>query len=100
MDHDDRRQYPRREAESCVSAMLGAGGVDMACCMRNISLGGAMVELFLDDAAGLVKEGDIVLLDGPRRELLDVMSNGAARVVWKDDRHLGLRFLKPFISLT
>jgi PilZ domain len=76
---DNRRKYARSRVIKSGKLVLGRHVVP--CVVRNISLGGACVEV--QTTYGLPKELAFAIADAPPR---------AARVVWQTETRLGVAF--------
>ena len=76
---DDRRRYPRMRMLKSGKVLLGKHGIP--CAVRNISEGGACLEMSL--TFGIPKLFDLVIGEKPPR---------TCKVMWLNDARVGVEF--------
>jgi len=80
---EDRRQSQRRRTIKGASLILPRSGSTFSCVLRNLSEGGAMVEL----PSTLGVPFEVIL------ETADSQVKRRARVVWRTETRMGLAFI-------
>jgi hypothetical protein len=81
-DHDNRRRERRNRTLKSGQIVFNGGFSSVACTVRNLSSGGALLEL--PSVVGVPREFQLKMDGSPLR---------ACEIRWRDERHIGVKFL-------
>jgi hypothetical protein len=80
--HDDRRRERRNRTLRGGKIVFNGGFSVFACTVRNISQGGALLEM--PSVVGIPREFDLEMEAAPRR---------SCQVMWRTDKQMGVSFV-------